>query len=605
MTSQINHGCVPNTIIVSDLEEETDLTYPFATLVDVRLMTLRPIAPGDEITVSYHNNCLAGRDWRRRANLNKLGFLCQCQHCVEAVEEETMSDIGTAVAGIFRGQQLGMYGRAYQRHCRSLLAAFHQIQLVGWHWKDWCSILAGAAEHMMTVPDQIRVYYFKRLELQWCQKWLGPSHLRTKDLTIMVARLRQMESVSHFANISWDFLTSESAQRVFFLEDSPPMDRLRGEDCVQALQELQTKERKQKKNLASKKNKARKKTNRPQDTDTAEGDPGQTAGPAGDATIPVNPSEAHPNDFSNDVGGSALSNEVIGAIPMLHSRPNSPTQNEGSEKFIPDDNPGQSATTGTQELEQEHETLAQDTTGTTVPAPAAVDDTTPQIQEMTSATGDLSISTAVAGPEAPPSHTGDPDPADDAISRTLSPNSAHSPGESAQKVSSQTAANSELPASPNVDPKDVELPVSPADETSSPASMTPVVNAESLDATQPPSEGSRQDITSPTIDIGGSHSIQASVTLSPDDNLSLDPVPAPKEVLQVASEDGQEDQPVDACPELEQVQSSSDEADDLNIPTPSESSADEIVPDQVAAPQEDTPEPDASARTFEPSKPQS
>lgn len=305
MASQINHGCVPNAILVSDLGDETDLDLPFATLVTAKLLALRPIAPGDEITVSYHNNCMADRNTRRRANWNKLAFWCKCHHCVGDVEEKATNDIGTAVAGILRGQEKRMYGMAYQRHCRRLFATFHQIQLVGWHWKDWCTVLAGAAEHMMDEPDWIRVYYFRRLELEWCQEWLEPSHLRIRDLNLILARLRRKEQVADFANISWDFLTSESAQRVFFGEDSSPTDRLRGEDCLKALQELQTKERKKKKNLASKKNKARKKANRAQDTDTAQGAPGSIAGPVDDATTPANPPEVHSNGHTIDAGGSA------------------------------------------------------------------------------------------------------------------------------------------------------------------------------------------------------------------------------------------------------------------------------------------------------------
>lgn len=592
-------------------------------------MTLRPIAPGEEITVSYHNNCIADRNTRRRANWNKLGFWCRCHHCVEAVEEEATNDIGTAAAGILRAQEKRAFGLAYQRHCRRLFATLHKIQLVGWHWKDWCTILAGAAEHMMEEPDWIRVYYFRRLELEWCEKWLEPSHMRIRDLNVILARLRRMERVADFASISWDFLTSESAQRVFFGEELSSTDRLRGEDCLKALQELQTKERKKKKNLASKKNKARKKANRAQDTDTAQVAPGPTAGPVDDAAIPANPPEEHQDGPSN-AGGSALSNEASAATSLPHSQPSSPTQHGESEWALVDDNVAQSATAGTQEIGQDDETRAQDTTPTAVPAPAASDDTTAQTQEATSAIGELSISTAVAPPEALPSQTGDLNPADDAMSRTLSANSTQSsPTGRIQQLSGQIPAGPEPSASPSVspcdvalpvspayetpspafspaaNPEDVELPVSPADETPSPASMTPVTNQENFDVAQSPFEGSRQGVPSPNGDISGSHSIQASELLSQVGEFSLDPVVAPQEVLQAAPVDAHEDQQVDTCPDLEQVQSSSDEADYPNIPTPNESSADDNVPDQVVAAQEDTPVPDPSARALEPSKQQS
>lgn len=135
--------------------------------------------------------------------------------------------------------------------------------------------------------------------------------------------------------------------------------------------------------------------------------------------------------------------------------------------------------------------------------------------------------------------------------------------------------------------------------------MTPIANPEHFNLAEFLSEAGQQGIFSPKVDIVGSHDIQASEMLSPVDDFSLDPIVAPQEVLQTAPEDALEDQPVDTCPDLEQVQSSSDEADSPNIPTPDESSADDNVPDQEVAPQDDKPVPDPSDAALEPSKQQS
>ena len=103
--------------------------------MSVRLKALRPIAPGDEITVSYNDSCIAHRGMRRMALRNKLGFICRCYHCAYAFEEDTLTEIGDCAGSILYGHDQGVYGQSYHRHCRRLFAASQRVQLIGWHWK--------------------------------------------------------------------------------------------------------------------------------------------------------------------------------------------------------------------------------------------------------------------------------------------------------------------------------------------------------------------------------------------------------------------------------------------------------------------------------------
>lgn len=581
---QINHACVPNAILVTALEEQPEAQLPFASMVTVRLKALRPIAPGDEINVSYHYNCMAGRRMRRQAMQMKLGFQCRCYHCINAADEETMTDIGGFIFGLLYGQEIDMHGRAYHRNCRQLFDAFLRLQLTGWHFKDWCLILAKAAQHLKD-PDWVRIYYFRRLELQWCQKWLGPSHLRTKDLIAEIARIREKEDVATFANISWDFMMSRSAQQVFFPEDSTPNDRLLGKDCIPALQELQAKERRQKKNMANKRNRARKRANKPQHPDVPEAaGPAQVSGPSSDeATISGRFPELHPNDESGDLEGSTLPNEAFPAISSPHTQPNSPKQSESSEMgdIHPSASPSAAGQSHAPEQDEETHVPCQITPiASTTASPANLVD---QTQDMTLETEGISAAAGAESPVTLASQIGVLLPPNNAASRTSSPDIPNTLVEAFQGSGSDTVPTPTRSASPVAVPEEADLPFLPNVEASTSASMTPVCSPEDGKVAQSPSEGDPPVIRSPSVGITAPHNIQGSREAPLVENFGPAPLPATEHELPVVSEEDKENHPPDTCPGLDQVQSSSDEGDDFIISTPNELSVHERDPDEPIA----------------------
>lgn len=258
ITAYLNHACVPNAILVTALEEQPEPQYPFADIVNVHLKALRPISPDEEITVRYHFGCVAARDNRRRAMVRKLGFECHCYQCENLVKEDLMNEVCKQVWTILSESESDTHSQAYHRSCGKLFDALSRLNITDFMWKDWTLYVASAME-LQAKPDWIRSYYFRRQELIWCHKWLGASHVRTKDLIERIAYIRQEPELGPFLKLNEEFITSEGAQQVFFLLDSPPKERLSGKDCIPALEELQARQRKQKKNKASKANKARKK----------------------------------------------------------------------------------------------------------------------------------------------------------------------------------------------------------------------------------------------------------------------------------------------------------------------------------------------------------
>lgn len=98
--AMMNHDCQPNCHIVPILGTNVDEVIAF------RVVALRDIKPGDEITIAYHTTCTMSPYMTRKENLQRvLGISdCPCVLCREGVSgpvEDARNKLDAAVLDIF------------------------------------------------------------------------------------------------------------------------------------------------------------------------------------------------------------------------------------------------------------------------------------------------------------------------------------------------------------------------------------------------------------------------------------------------------------------------------------------------------------------------
>ena len=71
----MNHSCVPNVEIQASHNAKT-----------IEWVALRPIQAGDELTIAYVSPLLTAYE-RRNILLHYYGFVCECEACLEEIEQ--------------------------------------------------------------------------------------------------------------------------------------------------------------------------------------------------------------------------------------------------------------------------------------------------------------------------------------------------------------------------------------------------------------------------------------------------------------------------------------------------------------------------------------
>jgi hypothetical protein len=143
VASLMNHSCIPNcTVVISP-------SPPSGELPILTLRCIRPIAAGDSLTISYHDEELAPTE-ERQAQLSGRGFTCVCALCSGEVREYTRAAVCSACTeGVCCPQKIE--GKVHWK-CDCCVAELDKLQQdafrtaeEGWmsHWENILELMSG------------------------------------------------------------------------------------------------------------------------------------------------------------------------------------------------------------------------------------------------------------------------------------------------------------------------------------------------------------------------------------------------------------------------------------------------------------------------------
>ncbi|KAI0044065.1 SET domain-containing protein [Auriscalpium vulgare] len=160
--SRINHSCVPNAVFRWDGDS---LTF--------EIRALRPIAPGEEVTLSYVHAC-ALYDERRSDLQQRYGFTCTCSSCSLAPAERFVDDQVRSAAEHMTSAKVRVTSASALRDTKEALGIARRIRAAGlFHPFVWDRIAATLVAAACAWGERARAVRWARVAAQAARMQIG------------------------------------------------------------------------------------------------------------------------------------------------------------------------------------------------------------------------------------------------------------------------------------------------------------------------------------------------------------------------------------------------------------------------------------------------
>jgi hypothetical protein len=138
-TAILNHACIPNCYFVHWKRNATRSV----SLVEATLVSLRPIEPGEELTISYSTIMPGSSTARRQSIQRQFGFQCMCTHCKTGINDMAYAQLGQHLMKLGEEQA---YTSDFWRSAALLMSTLKLLSLDGEITKCAYGIMLRAAE---------------------------------------------------------------------------------------------------------------------------------------------------------------------------------------------------------------------------------------------------------------------------------------------------------------------------------------------------------------------------------------------------------------------------------------------------------------------------